>query len=159
MTEKQRSFLRNYITEDRVNKLNDIDFNFTVSFINLISNTSNSYHKFCLIDIMKRIKCTELESYTIEKMVNDNREYYTKTISEYCSVIRAYEIPKYDKRIYEMHQSWCKGSFDEVIKNNFYIFEDGEKFSGFYNILVDMEIYRVTDFMKYLRDNSFKEDK
>lgn len=157
MTEKQKEFLKRYITEDRIAKLNNMNFNLATGFINLIMNTANSYHNFCLVDIKKEIKCTELESNAIEKIINDNRKYYTKTTDEYCSVIKAYVIPKYDKTIYEIYQYWHKGSFDERMENSFLVFEDGEKYRGIYNILFDMGIYFLSDFMKYLRDNSFEE--
>lgn len=158
MTEKQKEFLKHYITKDRINKLADMHFNITIGFINLIMNTANTYHKFCLVDIKSKFKCTDLESFTVEKMINDNRKYYTKTTSEYCSVIRSYEIPGYQMKLYEMHQNWCKGSFDERISNEFLVFENGDKYRGTYNILFDMEIYFLSDFMKYLRDNSFKDN-
>lgn len=158
MTEKQEDLLIKFISKDRIELLKKLDFEYTSDFINLIMNTSSVKYfvgRTADIDIKKEIEFNEDEKKNIEEIINKNRNNYTD-IDEFCSLINIFIIPKYDKKIYVMKQTWFKGMSNSSDFNYFCITEDGEKYNGMYNVLFDLKIYTLQDFLIYLKENDFK---
>lgn len=158
MTEKQEDLLIKFISKDRIELLKKLDFEYTSDFINLIMNTSSVKYfvgRTADIDIKKEIEFNEDEKKNIEEIINKNRNNYTD-IDEFCSLINIFIIPKYDKKIYVMKQTWFKGMSNSSDFNYFCITEDGKKYNGMYNVLFDLKIYTIQDFLIYLKENDFK---
>ncbi|EKS4345021.1 hypothetical protein QB607_003024 [Clostridium botulinum] len=155
MTDKQRNLLEKYITEDNINKLNNLGFQYVSNFIKLILNTCS--YSICSIDICNKIECESTEIEFIEKIINSDRKRYTKIHDEYISLYGAYTIPEYDKKIYKLRQTWYKGMSNSPTHNYITITEDCELYKGIYNTLIELKIYSIYAFMNYLKRNKFIE--
>lgn len=140
MTDKQRTFLKKYITDDRIDKLSIENYELTNSFINLIMQT-NSYGSIMIS--YARIKPTKSEQLTIEKYVNDNIENFSGIKDEHATLESVCYFNEQHKW-YVLDQNWCKGMSNNLTHNKILIDSDGKsKFDGIYNMLIDSEIYSL----------------
>ena len=152
MTEKQRKILEDWLTEENIDKLNELGYKAVSSFIDLIIKTTGYdrflRYKYTAVPYKER-KPTELEKKEIEKLVNLDREKYGLISDEYASLYNVTYFPK-GKEIFHLEQTWSKGMSNSNSSKSACIYRDGTKVVSVYNDLIDLGILTHHHLLQYL---------
>lgn len=139
MTDKQEKFLRRYIDEKNISKLKSLDFNCTVSFIDMILKCRNG-ERIYIPHISKKVLEKSEDERKLEKLVNENKRELGLLQDEYACLKRTLYINP-NRKYYVFEQRWFKGMSNSSTIKSVIVDKDGNKFNGFINELVELDIY------------------
>ncbi|MBN1074728.1 hypothetical protein DVV91_10275 [Clostridium botulinum] len=158
-SEKQRNLLKKYISDENIKLL---EYKKSVSsFIELILKTENRHflnRKRLCINIESKCNIYEIDNEKIialNKYINDNKEKYSNRIKYRFNYEYSFEIPKY-KQYHVFSQTSFVGHSNISSEYNIAIDDDCNMYIGDYNILVELGVYNLQNFMLYLKNNIFK---
>lgn len=145
MTEKQRNLLLKYLTEDRVKKMEKMDFKVASKFIEMILSF-RWYHpvagEMCNIPYLKR-KPTKTEVDKVHATIMENRSRLGLLTDEDVWVKEVRFLPN-GKKWFWVEQTWFKGMANSPSHRSGCVSDNGyEKFDGMYNLLFDSGIYSI----------------
>lgn len=174
MTEKQKKILEKYLNEKNLKKLEDMKFERTSSFIDMIIR-NRRFHpvagEMCIIPRFEMKPRMEKQEYIeeIEEIVNKKRKEFGLLEDEYASVDTVFYLDN-EHKWYSLKQTWFKGMSESQstrtvwIKyipnphNSKYQHFDGQCFifEGIYNELFDMGIYSMNGLINFFFNEANK---
>lgn len=142
MTDKQLYILKKYFSSKALERIKKMEYTDVSDLIGLIISTRGfDFKRHCE-------KPSKEQSRKLEELINSNITQYSRIHDEYCSMTDAYKIFGTSKTIYRMEQKWFKGESSSPDYNWFFINEDGEKFSGVYETLLNEGITSISQLLE-----------
>ena len=170
MTEKQKNILEKYLNEKNLKKLEDMNFDITSSFIDMIiqNRRFHPYGEICLIPKFEIKPSEENQEYIkeIEQIVNKNRKEFGLLEDEYARVDKVFYLNE-EHKWYSLKQTWYKGMSESQSTRTVWIkyyhspvesCSTCLKFDGIYNELFDMGIYSMVNLTKFFFEVANKKE-
>jgi hypothetical protein len=155
-TEKMKSFLRKFITEETMNSITTYEG--TSNLIGFIVTTNKDFRPiFDIRQNLHYVRSTDIVCH-VRDYINEHTEEYPGPNDEHYSFEEAFMIPESNNIYYRFKQSWYKGMSNSAtikyltVDSNYkvvdYVIE--------YEELARLGIYTLGEFFRYLQRNKFQ---
>lgn len=154
-TEKMKSFLKKFITEETMNNITTYEG--VSNFIGFIIATNKDFRP--IFDIRQSLHYTRSTDIVchIRDYLNEHTTEYPGPNDEHYLFDDAFMIPESNNVYYRFKQIWCKG-MSSNLTINYLTVDSNYKVVDYvieYEELAKLKIYTLGDFFSYLQRNKF----
>lgn len=171
MTDKQKDFLKKYLNDNNLKKLEKMNFKCVSSFIDMIIQNRwfhPVYGEMCSVPKFEMKPSKQEQEYikNIEQIVNANKKEFGLLTDEYAYVDNILYFDD-EHKWYQLKQEWFKGMSNSPTTRTALVkyyhssikhCSTCSEFDGIYNELFDMGVYSMSDLIKFFFKKATRRD-